>query len=975
MRSLSNLHPRLCNSLCAAVWLACGFGVDAAPVSVSEPIAMVGKTRLYVDYSARPDPRALRAHDFCILDPAANVDLSPGRTLGHTQLAYVSAVEVAQKTDGAGRAATRGIPTIARNEAWNSSALDVTHPAWSDWLVDDMVGPALAKGYDGVFLDTLDSAETIGLADPTKKKAVHDALVAGVRRLHERFPGKRVVINRGFPLLDEVADAIDGVLVESLYQTSAPGTQTYSAVSEEGSQWLLQHIERIKSKGLPVFVVDYVAPGDAALAHATAQRITGQGCIPFITTPALKGESLAPLREVPRRILVLHGWAQEDENRPAFPADTLTAALLQMPLEWLGCEVEFFDAGKGTPPELSPVRYRGVLLDEALHLPLEQEDAFADWLLAQQQRGVKILFTGSIPFTRPHVVARVFRSLGLGGDYVPARLQEQPSIAVIDEAMMKAETPVEPSVRDFRPITAPNGARVLLGLQGQDVAGRSLRYEPVFLAGWGGALLQPYVMLYGLPNQTFCYVDIYAFLEAWLATGPPFPAPDTTTRDGLRLFYSHIDGDGFVSRSALAGNPICGEAIRDHILRPYPLPVTVSVIEAEVEAHLVGLESSNVPRFRDAARSIFAMPNVQAASHAYSHPFRWLDVDPGDETKYPTRNLVLQPWANYTEDLSMDREVRGSVEYINRTLLPPDKRVELFLWSGNCRPGAEALRICREMGVENMNGGTTVLSRLYPGISSVAPRHTFWDDEMQVFAANQNEFMYANGWLGPFFGGFANLIDTFERTGSPRRLKPVNVYYHFYSATYLSSLRALEKILNWCMEQPLHAVTAKQYAAAVRDAYDTRIYEAGAKHWILSNAGDLRTLRLPAGAGFPDMARSKGLTGYIRDGDALYIHTRGEPVVEVVLTGQPVPHLHLASCTAEVLFKTLTADKADFSVQDLRPVRATFSGIPAMAKCDVLVNDQPIRLQADAEGILTLNLPPAAKVALDFAAPNYASRN
>ena len=177
------------------------------------------------------------------------------------------------------------------------------------------------------------------------------------------------------------------------------------------------------------------------------------------------------------------------------------------------------------------------------------------------------------------------------------------------------------------------------------------------------------------------------------------------------------------------------------------------------------------------------------------------------------------------------------------------------------------------------------------------------------------------------------------------------------------------------MEQPLHAVTAKQYAEIVRDAFATRIYEAGPKRWVISNAGDLRTFRVPANAGFPDMTRSKGLTGYVRDGDALYIHTGGDAVVEFVLAEQPVPHLHLASCTAEVLFESLTADKAVFSVQDLRPVRAMFAGVAAQAKCDVLVNDQPMRLQANAEGILTLNLPPAARVALDFAASNYASRN
>lgn len=97
----------------------------------------------------------------------------------------------------------------------------------------------------------------------------------------------------------------------------------------------------------------------------------------------------------------------------------------------------------------------------------------------------------------------------------------------------------------------------------------------------------------------------------------------------------------------------------------------------------------------------------------------------------------------------LDREIRGSVDYINQTLLPPGGQVEIFLWSGNCRPGAGGAAVLRSMNLENMNGGDTVISRLYPGIAGIAPRVTPWEDELQINAANQNEFMYANGWQGP----------------------------------------------------------------------------------------------------------------------------------------------------------------------------------------------------------------------------------
>ena len=89
-------------------------------------------------------------------------------------------------------------------------------------------------------------------------------------------------------------------------------------------------------------------------------------------------------------------------------------------MEWLGCEIEYFTAGKATPPDLSPLRYRGIIVDEELHLPAEREEAFADWLLEQHDRGLKLLFTGAMPFTRKQVVSRVSDALGLAGGNQPS---------------------------------------------------------------------------------------------------------------------------------------------------------------------------------------------------------------------------------------------------------------------------------------------------------------------------------------------------------------------------------------------------------------------------------------------------------------------------------------------------------------------------------------------------------------------------
>jgi hypothetical protein len=921
--------------------------------------------RLFISYAAKPDPRAVLAHNLCILDPAAEFSLEPGHALGHTYLAYVSTVEVAPDSPAAKSAQARGIPILGKNPGWNSGVLDITHAAWEDWLIEDVVQPAISKGYDGVFLDTLDSVMRITSERPTAGPACREALVRAIKRIDQQFPGKRIVLNRGFLFLETLGDAVDGVLVESLFQTWSPEKKTYSATRVEGSEWLLHHIAIIQAKKLPVYVVDYVPVADEALARATAERIRERGCIPFITTPDLKGESLAPLREVPRRVAVLHGWKPKAQARPSFPADTLTSALFQAPLEWLGCEVEFIDAAKGVPPDLSPLRYRGLLLDGELRLPVEREDTFADWILSQQQRGVRVLFTGTIPFTRQAVVRRMFDALAMTGDNQPLPFSEPPQIVAAESNHAEVDLPARLETAGHRAVRAPVGAKVLLSLQGRDTKGRALRSDAVFLAPWGGALL-----LHDVPDPAIRRLDLHAFFASWMNLARPFPVPDVTTRDGMRSFYAHMGGDGFVSHSSLEGKPLCAEVIRDKVLGAHPLPITVSVIEAEIEAHVSGQDPADAPRFRELARSIFALPNVQAASHSYSHPFRWLEDDaPAGTTSLP-RNLPLKPWANYDERVNIEREVRGSVEYINRVLLPRDKQVELMLWSGDSRPGAEALRLCREMRMEDLGTRT---SRDRAGKPGAVPRHTFWDGEMQVYASNDSDALCLGDRPGSNFSSYENMTDAFTRTESPRRLAPVNVCASFASANYLTSLNALERILGWCMDQPLHAITARQHAQMVRDAYTAGIYESGGEKWIISCEGQARTFRLPATAKDPDVALSNGVTGWIRHGDSLYLHTRGFPVTELVLSAEPAPHLRLVKCSAEIEFSNLEATKAEFRVSDLRPVRVSFAGAPPHASCELVVNGQSMRLQSDAQGFIALSLPATAAVTLDFSAARYAT--
>ena len=96
------------------------------------------------------------------------------------------------------------------------------------------------------------------------------------------------MFNRGFELLPEVAPLSVGIVAESLFQSWNPALQEYVEVSPPDREWLLARLNEARDRyGLPVTVIDYVAPTQGALAQETARRIATLGFVPWVANPGL----------------------------------------------------------------------------------------------------------------------------------------------------------------------------------------------------------------------------------------------------------------------------------------------------------------------------------------------------------------------------------------------------------------------------------------------------------------------------------------------------------------------------------------------------------------------------------------------------------------------------------------------------------------------------------------------------------------
>lgn len=405
----------------------------------------------------------------------------------------------------------------------------------------------------------------------------------------------------------------------------------------------------------------------------------------------------------------------------------------------------------------------------------------------------------------------------------------------------------------------------------------TLTYDAAAITPWGGYVMGPYAVRQSVNDQDRWVVQPLDFLRAALRL-PSMPVPDVTTENGRRLLTIHVDGDGFASRAEIPGGGFSGEVLFREIWDHYRLPMTMSIIQGEVSSD--GMYPKLTAQLEPIARKVFAQPYVEVASHTFSHPFDWGRTVPnGTHAQNPTEGDDDYHLAIPGYQMDLRREIGGSIDYINRTLAPANKPVSMLLWSGDCQAPAEAIKLADQAGVLNMNGGDTLITRSNPTWTAISPLGVNkGDGTFQVFAPNQNENIYTNLWHGPFYG-FERVIETYELTDRPYRFKSVNIYYHNYSGTKAASLKALHKVYDYVLSQPLMPVHASDYVRKVIDWQGMAVArEVGGDSggqpgaWIVRGDGNLRNVRW-TGAGVPDVAASLNVTGTSpAPGGGVYVH-------------------------------------------------------------------------------------------------------
>lgn len=251
------------------------------------PVGEIHRWMVYYGQDERP--KTFSQFDLVVLDSEYPY---PFRYLldNKTQtLAYISLGELSKERSYYLKLEAKGL-FLEENPYWQGSFfVDLRKSAWTEFLLEDLIPVILQKGYQGLFMDTLDNADYLEAKDPQKFAGMRKAAAKLVKRIRKEYPQVLLMLNRAYYLYDDLANDLDLVLAESMYSDYDFEAQVYIKRPDADYQRQLRFLLDLKKKNSKVKLcsLDYWDPTD----QEEFQRIRGlqraEGLLPYVSDLSL----------------------------------------------------------------------------------------------------------------------------------------------------------------------------------------------------------------------------------------------------------------------------------------------------------------------------------------------------------------------------------------------------------------------------------------------------------------------------------------------------------------------------------------------------------------------------------------------------------------------------------------------------------------------------------------------------------------
>ncbi len=286
------MPPKLKHFLTA---LMCFAGAGCTPASKAPSAhAPAGNERWAVYYDKELPAEAFQDYDLVVFDRIYHPELAPlkGKTV---LLSYISLGEVHGDSDEYAILSAQNA-VMGKRTKWNSYATDITSLTWAN-MVLAQVENAMEQGFDGVMLDTTDSAlHMADMESQEKGEKAQEAAITLVKSMRQRFPGMKIMLNRAFEILPRVAKTIDYALGESILtdlDVSSGQSVALPATTYQSTAFKLLEARKF-APDLKIYTLDYWNQDDIEGIQKLYAIQRAHGFNPYITTPDLRRHTPEP---------------------------------------------------------------------------------------------------------------------------------------------------------------------------------------------------------------------------------------------------------------------------------------------------------------------------------------------------------------------------------------------------------------------------------------------------------------------------------------------------------------------------------------------------------------------------------------------------------------------------------------------------------------------------------------------------------
>jgi len=200
-----------------------------------------------VYYGSEANTEAFEPYSLVVLDSDTYPTLEPLKERGKTLLGYMSLGSISADRSWYPKVKEAGVLIGEDKNFPGSYTVDVRNSRWTKEVIEKVIPQILHKGFDGLFLDTIDNPLDLERQNPRQYGGMRDGAVKLVQAIRLHYPNIPIMMNRAYEILPEVAGVIDYELSESDITTYNFKTKAYSWEPKDRLEKVLATFNAAKS--------------------------------------------------------------------------------------------------------------------------------------------------------------------------------------------------------------------------------------------------------------------------------------------------------------------------------------------------------------------------------------------------------------------------------------------------------------------------------------------------------------------------------------------------------------------------------------------------------------------------------------------------------------------------------------------------------------------------------------------------------